>query len=149
MAPIKKFKDVAKFGGTEHLGNIKGDVLDTGLKDVKDTSSTTIETKSDTNLEMDQGYGDAAVLRMFEFQGNPEVFRMNPPTRQDLFNAHMKGIEIALWRDNLTPIPEITPRIHLSERTYKYRIWVTAKAAKGHILSARDVPKTLSEIVHG
>lgn len=147
MAKSRKAIEVAKFGGHDHLGEIAGNVTSNPIKDVSGHSLESIEAKSATSLESDTGVGAAAVIRMFEFGANPEAFRQHTPTKQELFNAHYKGIEVMLWKDGLTVIPEVNPRIMLNEKGTKYRIWVGAKPAKGHILSQK--PQTLSEIAHG
>lgn len=105
-----------------------------------------LSTESETHLEDDQGTGDVAIIRMFEFKINPESFRQFKPTQQELFNSHYKGIETLLWRDGMKVMPEVNPRVTLSKNKKKYRIFVGAKPMKGHIL--RETPKTLSEIAH-
>ena len=105
-----------------------------------------VETQSETHLEDDVGYGDAAIVRMFEFAVNPEAFQQYTPTRQELFNYHYKQIEIALWGDGLKVMPDVNPTINMSKDKTKYRIFVGAKPMKGHILTER--PRTLSQIAH-
>ncbi len=105
-----------------------------------------VETTSETHLEDDKGYGEAAIIRMFEFAANPEAFKQHTPTKQELFNYHHKQIEITLWGDGMKVIPEVTPRVTISKNKKKYRIFVGAKPMKGHIL--QEQPKTLSQIAH-
>lgn len=104
-----------------------------------------IETASTTHLEDDTGHGGAAIIRCFEFAANPEVWKEHKPTKQDLFNHHHKGIEIMLWKDGMTAMPEVDPKIRIGKKG-KYQIFVGARPMKGHLLQER--PKTLSQIAH-
>lgn len=136
----KKSIEVQKFGGTEGLGT-------THVNDyAHDVQS--IEAQSKTHLEDDVGHGEAAIIRMFEFGINPEAFKLHPPTKQDLFNYHHKGIEVALWRDGMKVIPEVNPRVVINEEKMTYRIFVGAKPMKGHFLREQQQPKTLSQLAH-
>lgn len=139
MAKLKKTLDVQKFGGTESLGTTKMNGFDHDVQ--------TVEAQSKTKLEHDEGYGNAAIIRCFEFGMNPESFKLYQPTKQELFNSHFKGIEVALWKDGLKVIPEVNPRIVVEEKEMKYKIFVGAAPMRGHIL--RERPRTLSEIAHG
>lgn len=136
MKKKTKYKDVAKFGGTDNLGtvNVHGHSHD----------AASLEVASDTKLEHDEGYGDAAIIRRFRFGANPEAFSKHTPTRQELFNAHYKGIEVTLWRDGMKVMPEVEPRVVVNGSTYD--IYVGAKPMKGHVLTQK--PQTLSEIAH-
>lgn len=111
-----------------------------------DWDSQQIASKSETHLEDDAGEGEAAIIRMFEYGANPLAFSQHTPTKQELFNYHHKQIEITLWSDGLKIIPEVNPTVTINKDGSKYRIFVGAKAQKGHILSER--PKTLTEIAH-
>lgn len=136
---MKKVAEVQKFGGTEELGNVQ---MHGYNHDVQ-----SLEAQSKTKLEDDQGHGDAAIIRRFTFGINPESFKQYQPTKQELFNSHYKGIEIALWRDGLKVIPEVHPRIVINQEKMNYEIFVGAKPMRGHIL--RERPQTLTEIAHG
>ena len=105
-----------------------------------------IETESETHLEDDVGYGDAAIIRMFEFAANPVAFKQHTPTKQELFNYHYKQIELALWADGMKVLPEVNPKVTISKNKKKYRIFIGAVPMKGHILQER--PQTLSQIAH-
>lgn len=131
--------EVRKFGGTEELGQVKMNGHDHNVQ--------SIEAQSKTKLEDDAGHGNAAIIRCFKFGINPKVFQEHPPTKQELFNSHHKGIEIALWRDGMKVIPDVNPRIVIDQKNMSYLIFVGAQPMKGHIL--REQPKTLSEIAHG
>ena len=141
----KKTVDVQKFGGVDSVGKfVETDAIDAPVKDVHyDLES--LEVKSTTNLEEDEGGGGAAIIRMFEFGINPQAFKEYTPTRQELFNSHYKGIELALWKDGMKVIPEVNPRVVIAAG--KYQIFVGAQPMRGHIL--KEQPKTLSEQIHG
>ncbi len=141
MARVKKPKtlEVNKFGGAEKL-------MDTTIeRDPYEIHS--MEAESQTKLEHDEGHGAALVIRCFEFRANPEVFNHAQPTKQDLFNAHHKGIELALWKDGLTVWPDVDPRIVVDTTNQTYKIFVAGKPSRGHMLNAE--PQTLSQIAHG
>lgn len=106
-----------------------------------------VEAASKTHLEDDEGGGGAAVIRMFEFGMNPQAFGDHQPTRQELFNSHYKGIELALWRDGLTVIPEVNPRIVIDNDKQTYKIFVGAQPSRGHLLY--EQPRTLAQQIHG
>ena len=108
---------------------------------------SSIEEQSQTSLEQDTGVGQVAVIRRFTFKANPDVFAEHPPTKQDLFNHHLKGIEIALWRDGLKMMPEVKPRLVFDDDKGTYSIVVGSTPSRGQTL--QDIPKTLSELVHG
>ena len=140
MARKKKVKDVAKFGGVDQLGSTTMGGHQHEL--------ASIEAKSEkTHLEDDRGEGNAAIIRCFEFAINPQVFKEHPPTKQELFNHHHKGIELALWKDGMKVMPEVNPKIVVNQKAMRYQIFVGAQPMKGYILHER--PQTLSEIAHG
>ena len=159
MAKRSKSKtvEVQKFGGAESLGSVREEGNLTPFHSElsnqdyihENVSHDLIgaEAKSETTLEMDEGGGGAAIVRMFEFGINPQAFKEYQPTKQELFNSHYKGIEIALWKDGMKVIPEVNPRIVIMEKEGKYRIFVGAAPMKGHIL--KEQPKTLKEMIHG
>lgn len=119
---------------------VSGQVVDN-----KETWHTNeISTESDVHLEDDLGKGDAAIIRMFEFAANPEAFRMQIPTKQELFNHHLKQIEIMLWGDGLKVMDDVDPKVTVNKAKDKYRIFIGAKPQKGHIL--REQPRTLSQL---
>lgn len=133
---LKKSQDVAKFGGVEELGNVN-------LHGHSHEAST-IEFKSNTHLEQDQGHGDAAIVRCFTFGMNVASFKEAQPSKQEIFNSHLKGIETKLWMDGMKIIPEVQPRLVFNTEKAQYQIFVGARPMKGHILHER--PQTLSEI---
>lgn len=135
----KKGKDVAKFGGTEELGNVKLHGYD--------HDSASVEVQSQTKLEQDEGYGNVVVVRQFTFGMNPEAFKLARPTKQDIFNAHYKGIEIHLWKDGWKVEPDINPRIVVNPEKMQYTIFVSARPMKGQ--RVLEKPLTMSEVVNG
>lgn len=152
----KKTVEVQKFGGVDSMGTVRDENLTKFTSEMSGNESyhnntdynlESIETQSDTHLEDDIGGGGAAIIRIFEFGMNPEAFKQYQPTKQELFSSHYKGIELALWKDGLKPIPEVNPKIIVDEKANKYRIFVGAQPMKGHMLY--EQPKTLSEQLHG
>lgn len=131
--------DVAKFGGTEDLGKVR-------LHGHEHEAATT-EAQSETKLEFDEGHGNPVVVRRFTFGVNHEAFQEHPPTKQELFNYHLKGIEIALWRDGLKVFDEVKPRLAFNTDYSRYDIFIAARPMKGHTLHQR--PQTLTQIVRG
>ena len=109
-------------------------------------SANEIQAQSTTNIESDEGTGGVAIIRCFEFGANVESFRQKQPTSQELFNSHLRGIEILLWKDGMSIITEVEPRVVFDKENLKYKIFVGAKPAKGHIL--REKPQTLSEVIN-
>lgn len=139
MAKKAKSIEVSQFGGSEKL-------LDTTIdRDPYEVHS--MEAESQTKLEHDEGYGAALVLRCFKFSANPETFQHYAPTKQELFNSHYKGIELALWKDSLSVWPDVDPRIVVDTKKGTYEIWVAAKPMKGAML--HEKPQTLAELAHG
>ena len=137
-----KTKEVKSFGGVSDTTYFtETNAKNAPVKDIP-WNSQSIEVESDTKLEHDEGVGSAAIIRCFEFGVNPQAFKEHTPTRQDLFNAHYKGIEVMLWRDGLKVIPEVNPRIVIEKD--KYKIFVGAMPMKGHMLKER--PQTLAQI---
>ncbi len=139
----KKIKEVAKFGGVDELGSVE--------MHGHTHEASSVEAKSeDTHLEDDHGVGEATVIRRFMFQMNmehPEVFIERRPSKQDIFNSHVKGIEAMLWKDGLSLFVDIPPRITFDTKKFQYSIFVAARPQRGYILNER--PQTLSEIANG
>lgn len=145
MARIKKTKEVAKFGGVDELGTVKSD-LHSPLKE-QNYDASNVEAQSQTRLEDDRGEGESIVIRCFKFSLNPETFLKNPPSKQDLFNSHLKGIEMALFGDGLKIFDEVPPRLTFDVEKLQYSIFVAARPRRGYLLNER--PQTLTEIAHG
>lgn len=136
---MEKELELQKFGGTDELGAVKVHGFN------HDVSS--IEEQSKTSLEQDIGVGQVAVIRCFEFKANMEAFKEHPIGKQELFNHHLKGIEIALWRDGLKIMPEVEPRVVFEDEQGLYKIFVGSIPMKGQLVL--DKPLTLTEIAHG
>lgn len=139
MARIKKPKEVSKFGGVDELGQAQFNGHE------HDVAS--VEAKSHTRLDHDKGEGEATIIRCFTFGMNPEAIVQYRPTKQDLFNSHVHGIEIALFADGLKIFDEVPPRITFDIDKKQYSIFVAARPRNGYFLQAR--PQTLTEIAHG
>ena len=133
--------ELQKFGGTDDLGSVDFD----GHKH----EAQSIEVKSDTKLTDDPYEGNIAIIRRFTFGANPQAFKEKLPTKQELFNSHLRGIEIALWRDGMMVHDKVEPQIHFDEKALRYHIFVGAKAARGHIVPSGLVPTDLRKIAHG
>lgn len=143
----KKTVDVQKFGGSDHVGNYtEKNAVNAPVENVH-YDLQNLEVQSTSHLEDDKGGGGAAIIRMFEFGMNPKAFAEYVPTKQELFNSHYKGIEMALWKDGMKVIPEVNPRIIVDNKAGNYKIFVGAQPQRGHTLT--EQPKTLSEQIHG
>lgn len=149
MAKKRKVKDVAKFGGVDELGTVKSD-LHSPLKE-QNYDASSVEAKSEqTHLEDDKGEGEATVIRCFTFNINlahPELWLERQPSKQELFNFHVRGIEAALWKDGLKVFDEVAPRLTFDTKKMQYSIFVAARPRNGYLLHER--PQTLSQIAHG
>lgn len=136
--PAKKGKTVAKFGGVDELGSVKMHGYD--------HDASTVEVQSQTKLEQDQGYGNVVVVRAFTFGLNPETYMKVQPSKQDLFNAHYKGIEVHLWKDGWKVEAELNPRVVVNPEKMQYTIFVSARPMKGHIMN--QAPITMGDLVN-
>lgn len=115
-----------------------------GSKDT--TFIKTLEAQSNVKLEDDKGYGDPIKLFFYDFKGNPEVFSKQLPTAQELFNSHLKQIEIHLWENGWKPYTDAQPRFLISKSQQFYRFIIPAQPARGTIV--KEKPLTLKEIAH-
>lgn len=143
---VKKVKDSVV---EDHIKDTAKAVEKNGLDNGKDVDweATKGEVTSDVHLEDDTGQGAAVIVRSFDFKANPEAFRHHTPSKQELFSAHEKQIEVLLWQDGMQPMPDVTPKVMLSKNRKNYRIVVGAEPAKGHLLTQN--PQTLSQITNG
>lgn len=114
----KKAVEVQKWGGTEELGGTK--------MHGHDHDVSAVEVQSKTNLQQDTGEGGYVIIRKFTFGMNPQAFKEAKPDKQMLFNYHLKGIEIMLWRDGWKIFPEVTPQISFDVKKGQYSIFVGA-----------------------
>lgn len=104
------------------------------------------EIHSTTLIEDDDGHGKPVVIRSFDFKANPQAFFRHIPTKQELFNAHYKQIEVFLMKDGLKVMPEVNPQVKVSKDKTMYRIVVGAEPMRGFLVN--DRPQTLSEITN-
>lgn len=128
--------------------------VDSSLDDQARTTNYDVkqgEVHSDIKLEDDIGHGKAIVVRSFDFKANPQAFKERTPSKQELFNAHAKQIEIILWKDGLQVMPDVYPQLVLDKKRRGYRIIVGAEPMKGNIIMMNDQDKlqTLSQAAHG
>lgn len=157
MAAVKKIKKERLVSSTDINDHILGETsatvinsLDTSAKgtnyDVKQG-----EVHSDIKLEADEGDGKTIVVRSFDFKANPQAFKERTPSKQELFNAHAKQIEVILWKDGLKVMPDVKPQLILSKQRNHYRIVVGAEPEKGHLINSLvlDKQQTLSQAAHG
>ena len=79
-----------------------------------------IQAEAKTQLSDDTGHGKTAVIRMFEFKANPEVFKAHKPTKAELLLGHQTFIENMVWADGFTLRREVPPRISISKNKKKY-----------------------------
>lgn len=148
---LKKARAASSKDMTDHVvAETKATVIDTKDK-AYDYDIKQGEVHSDTHLEDDIGHGKSIIIRSFDFKANPQAFKERTPSKQELFNAHLKQIEIILWKDGLKIMTDVQPQLMLSKRRDGYRIVVGAEPEKGQIISLRDQGKhqTLSQAAHG
>ena len=64
------------------------DAKDAPVKDIQWDVAQQQTGESETKLEHDVGTGQTAIIRQFKFKTNPQTWRHDPPTAQQLFNHH-------------------------------------------------------------
>ena len=124
-----------------------GKVVETQSAQLNEWDLTKTQVDSETHLEDDTGTGASAIIRQFQFKANPQTFRYNPPTRQELFNHHLKQIEIVLWQDGLKIMTEVAPQLIVNKKKTMYTIIVGATLQKGQVLPWDNKPKLLKDLV--
>lgn len=144
---LKKSIDVQKFGGIDELGKVKGDMHAGFDGHHQSYDASSVEAASDTKLEDDKGSGKAVVMRSFTFKLDRKVFEAVPPTKQELFDGHVHGLEMALWRDGLIFDKSHEPHIVFNKKLTHYTIFLVANPARGQ--TVLEKPQTLTEIAHG
>lgn len=140
---------MAKVNRSHKSKDINDHIVQTGkIKEdgVGDWEVSEQEIHSTTLIEDDDGHGKPVIIRSFDFHSNPEAFRLHTPTKQELFNAHHKQIEVQLMSDGLKVMPEVNPQVKISKNKKMYRIVVGAEPMRGFLLN--DRPQTLSEITN-
>lgn len=101
-----------------------------------------LQVNSDPLIDLQTG--DNVLLRVFDFGANPENLKRDKPTKQQLFDSHVKQIMTMLWSDGLEPAKEINPLIQISKKKEKYRILMWCRAKSG--VAWADTPQSLQEI---
>ncbi len=95
--------------------------------------------------------GDPRLIRQFWFDFNPEKIHNiqhkweKPPTTQDLFNAHVKQIEVMLWTDGLEYDTDFQPRVVVGKKRYK--IVIVAKPRRGVLLGTHNKIDNITELL--
>jgi len=102
------------------------------------------EAQASSDPLIDSGTGTPVIMRFFEFEANPEMFKTKP-SNQDLFNAHAQQIRLMLWGDGLEPFQAIEPRVIRSKNKPFYRIMITCIPKKGVALN--DTTLTLQQLI--
>lgn len=157
MAPVKKIKKERLTSSKDINDHILGETSATVINSLDSSASTTNydvkqgEVHSDIKLEADQGDGKTIVIRSFDFKANPQAFKERTPSKQELFNAHAKQIEIVLWKDGLKVMPDVAPQLIMDKKRRGYRIVVGAEPEKGQLIDSLTLDKqqTLSQAAHG
>lgn len=103
-----------------------------------------INVQSKTTIQDDKGIGQAISLRTFEFAANPEAFKHETPSYQQLFDSHLKGIQSMLWVDGMKPYEAVEPRILISKDKTHYKIVVAC--TPNEVLL--DKPQTLDQLLN-
>lgn len=103
-----------------------------------------VQAESKTKIQEDKGTGQPIILRFFDFQSNPEAFKNEMPTAQQLFNSHRMGMESMLWTDGLTPCEAIEPRILFAKDKSHYRFVVSCIPSLGNTIVEKS--NTLEEL---
>ncbi len=100
---------------------------------------------SETHIEDDKGTGQTIDLRFFDFAVNPEAFKQQIPTAQELFNTHWKGMLSLMWKDGWKPYEAIEPRFMFSKDRKYYRFIIACIPTMGNVIA--DKPRTLTELI--
>lgn len=103
-----------------------------------------VEVTSDPLIDT-QNSGKTIVLRSFFFKANPELLKSHRPTKQQLFDSHIKQIELMLWGDGLIPFKEVEPRIVTSKKRDEYKIFMACEAKAG--VSFTHTPTNLQDLI--
>lgn len=133
-------------------GEMKGSIE--GLENLKpgegvQVGDTKYEYGADLHTEgtplLDPATGKTVAIRVFEFKMNPDpkVMKNFPTDMQVLFNAHAKQIATILWGDGLRPLEEVSPRVIIDKKGYKYRIFIPCEARRDTLFA--DKPQSLTE----
>ena len=83
----------------------------------------------------DTGTGQPIILRTFEFSIPPGVPKNLLPSKKQLLDFHRSKVIAFLWKDELELVME--PKIVLSKKSLKFRIFATCQAKKGSLINQR------------
>lgn len=133
-----------KFKAKEKDVEIKTDIINEKIDEIE-WEGEELHAESETKIEDDKGTGQEIIVRVFEFAADQEVFRMNRPTAQELFDSHRKGIESMLWADGLQPYQAIEPTLIVDKDKSKYTFYISCLPGLGNTLI--DKTHTLSELL--
>lgn len=101
-----------------------------------------IKFNSDPLVEV-QG-GKPVILRMFTFKFDPKVIQKGrKPSKQMLFNTHVKQIRDFLWKDGLKAREDINPRVTVGEKGYTF--YIASEPKLGVTLA--DKPMSLNDVL--
>jgi hypothetical protein len=137
----KKTKKEAKI-----LNSPKEAPVDATLHAEEQWQVKSMEVESQTHLEDDKGEGNPIKLFFFEFRANPETFARQKPTAQELFNIHLKQMEINMWSQGWSIFTDVNPRLMFAKDKTHYRFIIAGVPSRGRMLN--ETPKTLMEIAH-
>lgn len=143
MAKLKKADKDRKTSSRELEDHVVEKVGIT--KDDVEWEATEGEVHSDIHLEDDKSTGKAVVLKFFDFAANPEAFKRQLPTKEELFSQHKIQIERMLLSDDLKVFEEVAPKVLISKNKKFYRI-IVAGLPWG--MNRTDIP-TLSQMMNG
>lgn len=114
-------------------------------KDDVEWEAEEITTHSKTTILDDKGDGQPVILKFFDFAADPVTFKQHKPTAQELFNSHIKGIEVLLWQEGLKPFSEVEPRLMFSKNKMNYRFIIACVPSLGHLFTGQT--KTLAQLL--
>lgn len=103
------------------------------------------EVQVNSDPVIDPGTGETVLMRVFDFGANPEALKRDKPSKQQIFDNHIKQIQTMLWSDGLEPMKELNPLIQVSKKKEKYRIILWCRARAGVVWS--DKPQNLQDIM--
>jgi hypothetical protein len=109
-----------------------------------------LETPRSDNLLTDPGFGDARIIRRFEFSLPPMRKGEAIPTNEQLKNFHRPKIVTFLWKDGLDLISDLG----IVRKKNKFYIEVLCEVQKsvtgrGTKHNLYENPLTLKQVIHG
>ena len=110
---------------SDHLGQsgklIEKDAKNAPVKDIVWEGQEIVSEKFEIH---DPGVGQPVILRTFEFKLNPALPKNIKFTKQDIFKSHEEMIKTMLWGDGMLILDEKHPKVQISKKQNKYRIFV-------------------------